>query len=199
MNQNSQTIDPKTFFQLAIRFEGSLIIVALALAWLVDINLSTDIDFTLSALAWSIAATLPLFLLLHLFYTFPIGVLYQIKRFLIDVLGPCLNVCRLYEIILLALLAGVSEELLFRGVLQPWFEQLWGLIAGIVVTNILFGLAHAITVTYAILAFLIGIYLSALLDIDEQRNLLIPILTHAIYDFLAFIVVLRTYRSENGF
>lgn len=192
-----QSIDPKSFFNMAIRFEGGLAIVALAIAWLVDINPLNSFALDILGVAWGVAGTLPLFLLLLFFYSFPVGAFYKIKRLLIEVLGPCFNVCRWYELLLLAFLAGVSEELLFRGVLQPWFEGLWGVIAAVIVSNILFGLAHAVTVVYALLASLVGIYLAALFDIGEQRNLLIPIVTHGLYDFLAFIVVLRSYRQEN--
>lgn len=38
--------------------------------------------------------------------------------------------------------AGVSEESLFRGVLQPELEQRWGSRAGLAATSGLFGLAH---------------------------------------------------------
>lgn len=198
MDHKTNTIDPSTFFKFAIRFEGGLVIVAFILGWMVDVNPISDVKIELSALLWGVVGTLPLFLLLVLFYRYPFGALYSIKRLLIDVLGPCLNICRLHELIFIAILAGVSEELLFRGVLQSWFENLWGIALALLLSNILFGLAHAVTVMYAVLASLIGIYLAAFMDIGEQRNLLIPILIHAFYDFLAFLLVIQSYREENA-
>ena len=78
-----------------------------------------------------------------------------------------------------------SEELLFRGVLHPLAGPFW--------SNVLFGLAHFITPTYAVLAGLLGAYLGGLLELSE--NLLAPIITHGLYDFLAFLVVARECRQ----
>ncbi len=197
MEHQSKTIDPQGFFKLAIWFESGLAVVALVLAWLVDVNLAGILKIEFSALAWAVTGTFPLFLLLLLFDRYPLGSLYPIKRMLIDVLGPCLSLCGPRKLLLLALTAGVSEELLFRGVLQPWFENLWGIAVALILSNVLFGLAHVVTLTYAVLAGLIGIYLAVFLDIGEQRNLLIPMLIHGIYDFLAFLVVARAFRNEQ--
>jgi membrane protease YdiL (CAAX protease family) len=51
-----------------------------------------------------------------------------------------------------------------------------------------FGLAHPISTTYAVLASLIGIYLGFLFVATD--NLLVPIVTHAAYDFLALVYLL---------
>lgn len=69
--------------------------------------------------------------------------------------------------------------------------------AGLLGSNLVFALAHFITQTYALLTGLMGVYLGLLLDASGQRNLLIPILAHTIYDFLAFVIVTRTFRLEQ--
>jgi membrane protease YdiL (CAAX protease family) len=96
---------------------------------------------------------------------------------------------------MLAAIAGVSEELLFRGVIQPWIESSWGMAAGLIVSNIVFGLVHAVTPLYALLAALVGIYLGLSLDYGGDRNLLTPIIIHGGYDFLAFVALMRVYRA----
>jgi len=197
VEHQSKAIDPQEFFKVAILFEGGLAVVALVLAWFVGIDIQSNLKIEFSTLFWAVAGTIPLFLLLILFDRYPLGSLYPIKRVLIDVLGPCLNICSARQLLILAMTAGVSEELLFRGVLQPWFENLWGITIALLLSNVLFGLAHAVTLTYAVIAGLIGLYLSMFLDIDEQRNLLIPILIHGIYDFLAFLVVAQAFRKEQ--
>jgi membrane protease YdiL (CAAX protease family) len=131
-------------------------------------------------------------------YRFPLGPLWPIKQFLIKTLGPYLDICRWYDLLLIALLAGVCEELFFRGFLQPWIESISGPMAGLIGSNLVFALAHFITQTYALLAGLMGIYLGLLLDASGQRNLLTPILAHTIYDFFAFVVVVRTFRLEQA-
>ena len=197
MEHQSKTINPQEFFKLAIWFEGGLAVAALVVAWLVDVDLSNALKIEISALVWAVVGTFPLFLLLLLFDRYPLGSLYPIRRMLIDVLGPCLSQCSARRLLLLALTAGISEELLFRGVLQPWFENLWGIPIALILSNVLFGLAHMVTLTYAVLAGLIGVYLAIFLDIGEQRNLLIPMLIHGIYDFLAFLVVARAFRNKQ--
>jgi membrane protease YdiL (CAAX protease family) len=98
----------------------------------------------------------------------------------------------------LSAIAGISEEVLFRGVIQPWMETAWGATAGLLASNAIFGLLHAVTPLYAILAGLVGVYLGLALDYGDQRNLLTPIFIHGVYDFLAFMVVMRAYAAQQN-
>ena len=75
-------------------------------------------------------------------------------------------------------------------------ENAWGITAGLIVSNILFGLVHAVTPLYAALAALVGIYLGLSLDFGGERNLLTPIIIHSGYDFLAFVALMRVYRAS---
>jgi len=189
--------DRGQFLNLSGLFEGGLIVVALAVGWLFDVNPVESLTFDWAALLWGFLAAIPIFGLFLLFHRFPLGPMAPIKRFLIEMLGPMLSVCRWFDLVLLALLAGLAEEVLFRGLLQPWMERSWGATAGLAGSNVLFGLAHLITPLYAVVAGLIGLYLGFLLDAIGERNLLVPVVTHAVYDYLAFLVVLRAYRQEQ--
>jgi membrane protease YdiL (CAAX protease family) len=64
-------------------------------------------------------------------------------------------------------------------------------------SNIVFGLAHALTPLYFVLATLVGIYLGLSLDYGGERNLLTPIIIHGLYDFLAFLALMRAYRARQ--
>jgi membrane protease YdiL (CAAX protease family) len=108
--------------------------------------------------------------------------------FLLETLGPYLMACRWYDLLLLGAVAGLSEEVLFRGVLHVKL--------GIVTSNIVFGAVHWITPAYALSAGLIGVYLGWLQNYSE--NLLAPMITHGFYDFLAFLVVAHDARREMG-
>jgi membrane protease YdiL (CAAX protease family) len=66
----------------------------------------------------------------------------------------------------------------------------------LIASSIIFGLVHAVTPLYALLATLVGIYLGLAMDYGGERNLLTPIIIHGLYDFLAFLVIVRTYRSN---
>jgi membrane protease YdiL (CAAX protease family) len=100
------------------------------------------------------------------------------------------------DLFILAAIAGISEEILFRGVIQPWMESSWGLNTGLIGSSMLFGLVHAITPLYAVLAALVSIYLGLALDYGGERNLLTPIIIHGLYDFLAFLALMRSYRAS---
>ena len=95
-----------------------------------------------------------------------------------------------------ATIAGFSEELLFRGALQPWLENVTGIPTGLVISNAIFALVHAVTPLYALLAMLMGLYLGISLDYGGERNLITPIVIHGFYDFVAFIAILRDYRNN---
>lgn len=183
------------FLRMATLFQGGLLLLALGLAWLAGIDLGEQLHVTGTVVAWGVGATVPMLALFAITYVFPVGPLGTIKGFLHEVLGPPLARCRWYDLVFVALLAGCSEELLFRGVLQTWIGR-WGAVAGLLGSNVIFGLAHAVTPTYAILASLLGIYLGLVFTITGEANLVPAILCHALYDLVAFFVVRREARRR---
>lgn len=186
----------QNFFKIACLFEGSLILVALVIGWLTDIDPFAAIHFSEADIFTGLVATIPLFLLFMMLYLLPTESLQQMKTILLETLGPMMHKYHWSDLLILAAVAGISEEILFRGVLQPWMENAWGATAGLIGSNIVFGLVHAVTPLYAFLAASVGIYLGLLLDYGDQRNLITPIVVHSFYDFLAFLVIMRTYRTE---
>ena len=64
-------------------------------------------------------------------------------------------------ILLIGLLPGIAEEILFRGYVQRRFVDRWGPAAGIAVTSIIFGLFH-VTPHGIALATIIGVWLGVL-------------------------------------
>ena len=120
----------------------------------------------------------------------------KIRAFQRDTIGHLLDECRWYDIVLLALLAGVCEEVLFRGFLFLWLVRFNSVIA-VLVSNLAFGAAHAATPLYGIMAAFLGLYLTALIAADPTPNLLIPITAHTLYDIAAFALVLRDYRRQQ--
>lgn len=174
------------FLGAAVLFESSLIGVAMALGWGFDVDLLEKFAWTWGGAAWGTGAAIPMFAVFWLAYRFPVGGLRQIKEFLIEFLGPSLAVCRWYDLLLIAGVAGLGEELLFRGVLHPE----WGLIG----SNVAFGLLHAITPLYVLFAGLLGFFLGWLLNASD--NLLAPIIAHGLYDFLGFLIVASEYRRR---
>jgi membrane protease YdiL (CAAX protease family) len=95
----------------------------------------------------------------------------------------------LWQLAVVALAAGVGEELLFRGLVQAglerWLGGVEGRIAALAIASVLFGVCHWLNATYAALAVLAGAYFGGLLLLTE--NILAPITAHAAYDFLALV------------
>jgi len=190
-------INSKNFFKQACIFESSLIGIALALGWAGDINPFASLYFSETAFFHGIIATLPIFVIFLVLYQLDLKPLVKIRTLLLDMLGPILHRYHWSDLLILASIAGISEEILFRGVIQPWMESSWGMLTGLIVSSLLFGLVHAVTRLYFLLAALVSVYLGLLLDIETSRNLLIPIVTHGFYDFLAFLVITHGYRGLN--
>lgn len=174
------------FVPLAFAFEGSLAAIAFGLGWCFGVKPAARITFETQGLLWGAAGTIPMIILFAVANRYPVGPLRKIKQFLLEALGPSLVACTWYDLLFLATVAGIGEELLFRGVLQPVCGLFW--------SNVLFGLAHFITPAYALFAGAVGGYLGGLLE--GANNLLAPIVAHALYDFLAFLIVARECRAR---
>lgn len=184
------------FFKKACYFEASLILVAIVLGWIADINPFEKLYFSETAIAYGLIGTAPLFLMFMALQNMQGDSISQIRNMLLKTLGPGLHRYQWSDLLILAAIAGISEELVFRGVLQPWLEASWGMTAGLIVSNLIFGLVHAITPLYAVLAMLVGLYLGFSMDYGVERNLLTPIIIHGLYDFLAFIALMRLYKAN---
>lgn len=95
----------------------------------------------------------------------------------------------------LAVLAGIGEELLFRGVIQGWLGHHLGLFAGIVAGAMVFGLAHAMSVAYFLVATALGLLFGVAYALTDSLQLVM--VWHAVYD-LVVIAVLRWYPQLFG-
>lgn len=181
--------DRPTFLNIAGVLQGGIVLSALALGAWCDIAPLSSIRLNVADAALGAAAILPMLLAFWLAR--------PLRKLVVELLGPALALCTWYDLVLLAALAGFGEELLFRGTLQPWVGRLHP-VAGLIGVNVLFGLLHALTPAYAVLATLFGLYLSWLAAGPGEPNLLRPIVAHALYDYLAFVLVVREYRRMTA-
>ena len=112
----------------------------------------------------------------------------RIQNFVQEQLAPMLSGCQAWELIALAAFAGIGEEVLFRGVLQPR--------TGWLIATLLFGMAHPISPTYVIVAGLLG----GILGLLQQYggNLWTPIIAHAVYDYIGFCLIIREFRRGDS-
>lgn len=190
--------DRGTFLNLAGGVEGGMALTAIGLAWLTGLDLRDITLWNVVAIWQSLAAVIPLLVVFVVTYRRPIGPLRRIKELLLEAMGPPLSACRWYDLPLLAVMAGAGEELLFRGVLQTGIDRWAGQGAGLVTAAVIFGLMHAVTPTYAVLAGLMGLYLGGLLYYWDPPNLLVPIAVHAAYDFVAFWILRSDFRRRQS-
>lgn len=165
---------------LAIIAEGSILVLALVLAAIfhIDMHWSTKNFFT--GLPAGIAGTIGplLFFMLSLSKNVePIPVIGSLRQTVIKDIKKLFDNSGFADIALISLLAGIAEEMLFRGIIQTAI--------GIIGASILFGLAHFITRAYVLMAILMGLYLGFFFEITG--NLFIPIQIHVFYDFGALI------------
>ncbi len=169
--------------------------LAFALGWILEIDPLEHLTFTVTALVHGTLAAVTMFVLFLIAMRQKSGPFRRIRDFLVQTLGQYFADCRWYDLAVLAIIAGLSEELLFRGVLQVWIAR-WGLVLGLIGSNVLFGLAHAVTPTYAVFAGILGAFLGWLFHATGEPNLTAPIIAHALYDWLAFLFIARISSGE---
>jgi hypothetical protein len=97
----------------------------------------------------------------------------------------------LQEILFLSFCAGVGEEIVFRGMIQPWL--------GILTTSFLFIALHGYMsysswpkVIFGLILFAVGTILGVL---GEYLGLLAAIVAHIIYDVIAFQRIQAEYEE----
>lgn len=189
----NDALPSRHFALLAVAFEGGLVAVALGLGWIVGQDPLESFHWSLADAGWGIVATLPPLALFWLCLKCPIRPTKHLVRVVDDLLVPLFRDCRILDLAVISALAGLGEEMLFRGVIQqtvthaiPAQAGVW---IGLAVAAILFGLVHRITNTYALFAGVIGLYLGAVWLLTD--NLLVPIVAHALYDFLALVFLVK--------
>jgi len=114
----------------------------------------------------------------------------------VELLGPLLRRATLPELAFIAVLAGVGEELFFRGFLQGWLVN-HGLLIGLIVPNLLFGLLHWISPAYAACTFCIGLYFSSMLAFVGMIELPALMIAHSLYDLIALSFLVREVRKTK--
>jgi membrane protease YdiL (CAAX protease family) len=174
-------------------FEGVLAIVALITGALLGVDPMSTLKSTWTAIGLGLAATVPPVLVLLLMPRLPWHFVRHLLKVVDELLVPAMRSCTVAELGIIALLAGLGEELLFRGAIQAaaaqWVSGPAGPWLGLAVASVVFGLAHLITPAYATFAALMGAYLG--LVWMWSGNLMIPIVAHAMYDFLALLYLVK--------
>lgn len=190
---NEQNRKGSSFVRLAAAGEAGLLLVAWGLSQWLGLSPLQQLRPSLAAAIWGVAATMPLLLGLAWILTTRWSPARRLVVMVEEQLGPLLGGCSAAELALLAMIAGIGEEILFRGVVQTGLARVlpeaWALLA----TGAAFGLVHFASRAYAVVAGVMGVYLGALFLV--QGSLLAPIVAHACYDFVALVYVARRGRA----
>jgi membrane protease YdiL (CAAX protease family) len=179
---------------LTVLAEGGLAGGALLLGWLLGQRPWEYVGWDWQALGLGVLTSLPPLALFFVLYRWPVGPLEQLKYTTTHLVQDLFGRCTIWELAFIALLAGVGEEWLFRGVLQKLAESWLQPWVALLVVSVFFGLLHCITPTYGVLATGMGLYLGWLAMTIE--NLLPVMANHAFYDFVALVYLVKRPRSD---
>jgi uncharacterized protein len=180
----------------AVFFEAGLAPFSLLLGWLLGHPPLQRFVWSYRDALWGGLAAIPLIALFLAMLRWPVGPLARVKEFCEEEVVPLFDRSYWSELALVALSAGVGEEMLFRGVIQStfadWMPAGWAL----ALASVLFGVLHPISLSYIIIAGFLGFYLGAIWI--YQGNLLTVMVTHALYDFVALGYLIRIRPGSPG-
>ncbi len=200
--QEPSSVDRFLLYALAV--EATIACAALFVSRLLDHDPFVGIDLEngpardwLRAISLGIIATLPPLGGFVILDRVPWIGFQRIKEFMETQFLPNFRQATWAEVAMIALAAGLGEELLFRGLIQQslaaWFDSAQGTMLVVIAAAVIFGLCHWITPTYAALATGMGIYFGVLLVLSG--SIIVPILCHALYDFVVLVILIR--RQEK--
>ncbi|WP_437205534.1 CPBP family intramembrane glutamic endopeptidase [Planctomicrobium sp. SH664] len=173
----------------SLRFLLGMLLITIGLSYLLDVQPLLHIHWSLRDVLIGSGAAVAMVLIASNFVTVP-------PEFE-EMIGRALAGLRLPELILLAAMVGLIEELLFRGVLEPWGAR-YSPGLSFVAVNLLFGFLHPHSLSYIAAITLLGGCFSLLAAGPGEFNLLRPIVAHAVYDLIAFLLLSRHYRRKMG-
>lgn len=173
----------------ACLFEAMLIPLAVLLSWPLGVDPWQGLAVSLDALALGGLATGVLLILLGLGAGSRARWNVDLQARVNELLQRLFPDGPTSAVPVLAVLAGLGEELLFRGVIQTALVQSTSPTIGVVLASLLFGLVHWVTFAYFLLAAAMGLYLGLLYHLTG--NLMVVVLVHSLYDWAAILYYLR--------
>jgi membrane protease YdiL (CAAX protease family) len=178
---------------MAVLAEGGLGILAVGVGWFLGMNPLELVTGDWWALAWGCLAALPMLAALALTEYLSFWPFRDINDVVDQLLRPLFAKTSVAKLAVISALAGIGEELMFRGLIQEglarWIGEPMGVWIALGVASILFGLLHPMNLAYVLLAAVMGLCLGGLWIVTG--NLLVPIVSHAVYDFLALLWLVK--------
>jgi membrane protease YdiL (CAAX protease family) len=195
-NQTAEQARAGKWFYLGCAYEMLLTIVAALISWATGLRLLADFHWSWRDAGYGIAAMLPLLGLFFGMVRSHWAPLVEIREFLEASVGPIFRRWSVLQLAIISAVAGASEEILFRAVIQGGLSGTVGAVPALVLASAGFGLAHRVTTAYAVIAGCVGAYLG--LVWLWSGNLLTPIMAHALYDFIALTLFFRAGLAASS-
>ena len=177
-------------FAVWVLIEAALAPFSLVLGVALGQNPLADFGWDGGAVVLGLIAAVPM---IAAAFWMPSGPMRRIRAYLRRELAPVLRGCEWPDLALISVAAGVGEEMLFRGVIQGTMTRSIGPLASVLAAGAVFGLLHAVSTDYVVIAGLLGVYLGFVWL--ETGNLLTVIVAHAVYDFVGLTTILRDLRD----
>ncbi len=187
-------MDRKTLLSVTVIVEGGLFLLALFLLNAAGMDPRAGFDPSAGATFLVFLFSLPMLAALYITTRTDWPPLSRLKKEMDEKVRPLFANCKPIDLLIISLLAGVAEELFFRGWLQTVLVARFGLLAGITFAGLLFGLAHYLSREYALYAFITGLYLGVIFHLTGNLYLLMGM--HALYDFVALLTL--KFEKEQG-
>lgn len=171
------------FLRLEWLLSIGLTVLSVVWAWARDLPLAASLAPSVVGMVTGVAAGAALWTTIPLLLRSP-----SMRRVWTEVLLPFSRTLATRDIVVIALLSGLTEELFFRGVLLPE--------TGIVLSSVGFGALHALCGAYFLWATFVGALFGAL---TLGSGSLVPaIVAHATYNFGALLVLRRAGADTTG-
>jgi len=183
----------------AIVTEGLLVGVSLGIGALCGIPIQCESSW--EAVLIGAAMAFPLLALNHILWrrslAHPTSVYARFSR---EVIVPLCQQVTVPMALLIAILSGFAEELLFRGVLNSLIERHAGALMAALVTSTLFAAVHFVGLFKRFggmipLYTAVGLYLWLLHR--ELHSLIAVMVTHGVYNFAAIVLIRFTVNRQK--
>ena len=185
----------KTLLLITVFTEGGLFLSGLLLTGGWKVELWSGFNISWGSTVYALLLCLPMLFMLFFVIRSKWATLSRLNNEIDEKITPIFAQCKFLDLIVIALLAGLGEELFFRGWLQSTLGNRIGIWAGILIASTIFGFAHYLSPAYAIYAGVTGLYLGVIYQVSG--NLFIVVTIHALYDFIALVYLVGRSKKTG--
>jgi len=186
--QNPLQSNRRALLRISVLVEGGMLLAAIVLGLLLGVPYWMSARLDWASVAAGIAAGIVMLVVAAIFTESRLPFAVQMRRDMDRLVGLFRGATPM-DFLFISLLAGAGEEAFFRGLLQTGLDAYLGLPLAITLSALAFGLVHFISRSYIAFAAVLGILFSGLYV--WSGNIVVPMLAHATYDFIALCYVRR--------